>query len=158
MYPQLSFRANTRRRATPLLPNWNYSCRSVGTVSCALPVTTNVTISTSVSQIMCYWIAIFHLRQPLSFLSHSLYGMPEFAPLINVLFWGRCDFHICFSGRERLKFSLRKFYDWYWDLIKHNEVSVSQILHAILWHNHIQLHPLLIRHFTKSWPCYRNGP
>ena len=47
----LSLRSKTRRRATPLLPTWIYSCRSRGTVSCELPFTTNVTISTSISQI-----------------------------------------------------------------------------------------------------------
>ena len=33
-----------------LLPPWIYSCQSRVTVSCALPFTTNVTISTSISQ------------------------------------------------------------------------------------------------------------
>ena len=46
----LSLRSRTRRRATPLLPTWIYSCRSRVTVSCELPFTTNVTISTSISQ------------------------------------------------------------------------------------------------------------
>ena len=46
----LSLRSKTRRRATPLLPTWIYSCRSRVTVSCELPFTTNVTISTSISQ------------------------------------------------------------------------------------------------------------
>ena len=60
--------------------------------------------------------------------------------------------------RERLKSSLRKFYGRYGDLIKNYEVSLSQILHGILGHDHIQRHPPLIRHFTKSWPCYRAAP
>ena len=47
---QLRLRSKTRRRATPLLPTWIYSCRSRVTVSCALSFTTNVTISTSISQ------------------------------------------------------------------------------------------------------------
>ena len=46
----LSLRSKTRRRAIPLLPTWIYSCRSRMTVSCALPFTTNVTISTSILQ------------------------------------------------------------------------------------------------------------
>ena len=46
----LSLRSKTRRRATPLLPTWIYSCRSRVTVSCAFPFTTNETISTSISQ------------------------------------------------------------------------------------------------------------
>ena len=82
----LSLRSKTRRRATPLLPTWIYSCRSRVTVSCALPFTTNVTISTSISQNFRSWVAIFHLRQPMVFLSHSSYGMPGLAPLMNVLF------------------------------------------------------------------------
>ena len=39
---------------------------------------------------------------------------------------------------ERLKSSLRKFYCRYGDLIKHYEVSLSQMLHDILGHDHIQ--------------------
>ena len=46
----LCLRSKTRQRAKPLLPTWIYSCRSWGTVSCALPFTTNVTISTPISQ------------------------------------------------------------------------------------------------------------
>ena len=79
-------RSKTRRRATPLLPTWIYSCRSRVTVSCELPFTTNVTISTSISQTFRSWVAIFHLRQPMVFLSHNSYGMPGLAPLMNVLF------------------------------------------------------------------------
>ena len=56
------------------------------TVSCALPFTTNVTISTSISQTFRSWVAIFPLRQPMVFLSHSSYGMPWLAPLMNALF------------------------------------------------------------------------
>ena len=40
--------------------------------------------------------------------------------------------------RERLKSSLRKFYGRYGDLIKHYEVSLSQMLHDILGHGHLQ--------------------
>ena len=43
--------------------------------------------------------------------------------------------------RERLKSSLRKFYGRYGDLIKHYEVSLSQMLHDILGHGHLQWHP-----------------
>ena len=96
----LSLRSKTRRWATPLLPTWIYSCRSRATVSCALPYTTNVTISTSISQTFRSWIAIFHLRQSMVFLSHSSYGMPGLAPLMNVLFWGRRDFHLSSSDRD----------------------------------------------------------
>ena len=37
------------------------------TVSCELPFTTNVTISTSISQTFRSWVAIFHHRQPVVF-------------------------------------------------------------------------------------------
>ena len=96
----LSLRSRTRRRATPLLPTWIYSCRSRVTVSCALPFTTNVTISTSTSQTFRSWVAIFLLRQHMVFLSHSSYGMPGLAPLMNVLFLGRHDFHLSSSDRD----------------------------------------------------------
>ena len=81
----LSLRSKTRR-ATPLLPTWIYSCRSRVTVSCALPFTTNVMISTSISQTFRSWVAIFHLRQPMVFLYHSSYNMPGLARLMNALF------------------------------------------------------------------------
>ena len=139
----LSLRSKTRRRATPLLPTWIYSCRSKVTVSCEFPITTNVTISTSISQTFRSWVAIFHLRQPMVFLSHSSYGIPGLAPLMNVM--------------ERSKSSLRKFYGRYGDLIKHYEVSLSQMLHDILGHDHIQWYPQLIRHYTNLRTYCRTG-
>ena len=33
-------------------------------------------------------------------LSHNSYGMPGLAPLMNVSFWGRRDFHISSSDRD----------------------------------------------------------
>ena len=96
----LSLRSKIRPRATPLLPTWIYSCRSGGTVSCALPFTSNVTISTSISQTFRSWVAIFHFHQPMAFLSHSSYGMLGLVPLMNVLFEGRCDFPLSSSNRD----------------------------------------------------------
>ena len=96
----LSLRSKTWLRATPLLPTWIYSCRSRVTTSCALPFTIIVTISTSISQTFRSWVAIFHLRQPMVFLSHNSYGMPGLAPLMNVLFWGRGDFYLSSSDRD----------------------------------------------------------
>ena len=58
---------------------------------------------------------------------------------------------------ERLKSSFRKFYGRYGDLIKHYEVSLSQMLHYILGHDHIQCHPQLIRHYTNLRTYYRTG-
>ena len=46
----LNLRSKTRQRVTPLLPSVVYSCRSEGTVSCAFPFTTNVAVSTFMSQ------------------------------------------------------------------------------------------------------------
>ena len=96
----LSLGSKTRRRPTPLLPTWIYSCRLGGAVSCWLSFTTNVKISTSISQTFRSWVAIFHFRQPMAFLSYSSYGMPLLAPLMNVLFYGRRDFHLSSSDRD----------------------------------------------------------
>ena len=63
----LNLKSKTWQRATPLLPTWIYYCRSEGTVSCARPFTTNMTISTSISLTFRSWAAIFHLRQPMVF-------------------------------------------------------------------------------------------
>ena len=72
----------------------------------------------------------------------------------------RLSFKLLEQGydRGRLKSSLRKFYCRYRDLIKHYEVPLSQMFYGILGHDHIQWHPTLIRHFTKSWPCYNTRP
>ena len=96
----LSLRSKTRRRATLLLPTWICSCQSVGTVNFALRFTTNVTISISILQTFRSWVATSHLRPPMAFLSHNSSDTPGLAPLMNVLFWGRCDFPISFSGRD----------------------------------------------------------
>ena len=49
------------------------------------------------------------------------------------------------------------FYGRYGDLIKHYEVSLSQMLHDILGHDHIQWHTQLIRHYTNLRTYYRTG-
>ena len=67
---QLSLRSRTRRRATLLLSTWIYCCG--WTVSFALPFTTNVTISTFISQIFNSWVAIFHLGRIWHFISHFI--------------------------------------------------------------------------------------
>ena len=59
---------------------------------------------------------------------------------------------------ERLKSSLGKFYGRYGDFIKHYEVALSQMLHDILGHDHIQWHPQLIRYNTNLRTYYRTGP
>ena len=93
-------RSKTQSRAILLLPTWIYSCQSVGTVNFALHFTTSATISITILQTCRSWVATFLLRQPMAFLSHSSSDTPGLALLMNVLFWGRCDFPISFSGRN----------------------------------------------------------
>ena len=98
------------------IPTWISSCLSGGTVSCALALTTNATISTSISHNHRSWVAIFHLSQPMAFLSHISHCMPGLAPLMNVLFLGLCKLLEQVYVMERLKSSLGKLYCRYNDL------------------------------------------
>ena len=156
----LSLRSKTRRRATPLLPTWIYSCRSRMMVSCALPFTTNVTISTSISQTFHSWVVIFHLRQPMVFYL-TAHTVCQGLLLLWMLYSKSGALSSKLHGQgyvmERLKSSLRKFYGRYGDLIKHYEVSLYQMLGDILGHDHIQWHPQLIRHYTNLRTYYRTG-
>ena len=70
------------------------------TISCTLPFKTNETSSTSMSKAFRSWVTVFLLYQPMAFLSHSSYDMLGLAPLMNVLFWGRCDLQIIFLGSD----------------------------------------------------------
>ena len=96
----LNLRSKSRRRATLLLPTWIYSCQSVWTVNFTLPFTTSVTNLISILQTFRSWAATAHLRQPKAFLSYNSSDTPGLAPLMNVLFWGRCDFQISFLDRD----------------------------------------------------------
>ena len=58
---------------------------------------------------------------------------------------------------ERLKSSPMKFYGRYGDLINHYEVPLSQMLHDILGHDHVQWHPQLIIHYTNLRTYNRTG-
>ena len=53
--------------------------------------------------------------------------------------------------KERLKSSFVKFYGRYGNIMKFYEVSLSQMLHDILGHDHIQWHPRLIRIFKRDY-------
>ena len=113
--------------------------------------------------IPCTW-PLTKYRQSMAFLSYSSW----------IRYSRACSHYECFilttarlsykllgpQGyiRERLKSPLRKFFCRYWDLIKHNEVSLSQMLHDILGHDHKQWHPILFRYYTNLWPCYRIEP
>ena len=120
-----------------------------------------MTISTSISQTFRSWVS-------------NIPSSPAYGVFISQLirYARACTSYECFILRtvrlsskllgqgyvmERLKSSLRKFYGRYGDLIKHYEVSISQMLHDILGHDHIQWHPQLIRHNTNLRTYYRNG-
>ena len=109
-----------------------------------------------------------------SFLSSNIPSSPVYGVFISQLirYARACSSYECFILRsarlsskllrqgyvmEHLKSSLRKFYGRYGDLIKHDEVSLSQMLHDILGHDHIQWHPPLIRHYTYLRTYYRTG-
>ena len=51
-----------------------------------------------------------------------------------------------------------KFYGRYGDLNKHYEVSLSQMVHDILGHDHIHWRPQWIRPYTSLWPYYQTWP
>ena len=122
----LSLRSKTRQRATPLLPTYIYTYPSGGTISCALPCTTKKTISTSISQKFRSWVAIFHLHQPMAFLSHSSYSMPGLASLMNVLF-----FHL--SSSDSLKSSHSP--EVLWSIWESHQTFWSLPLKNVTWHS-----------------------
>ena len=96
----------------------------------------------------------FHITN-FPFLSSNIPTSPAYGVFISQLirYSRACSSSECFILRaarlsskllrqgyvmERLKSSPRKFYGRYGDLIKHYEVSLSQMLHDILGHDHIQ--------------------
>ena len=100
---------------------------------------------------------IFHVTN-FPFLSSSIPSSPVYGFFISQLirYAKACSSYECFilraarlsskllgqgHVREHLKSSLRKFYGRYGDLIKHYEVPLSQMLHVILGHDHLQWHP-----------------
>ena len=89
------------------------------------------------------------------FLSSNIPSSPAYGVFISQLirYAGAYSSYECFILRavrlsskllglgyvmERLKSSLMRFNGRYWDLIKHYEVSLSQMLHEILGHDHVQ--------------------
>ena len=94
----------------------------------------------------------FHITN-FPFLSSNIPSSPAYGVFISQLlrYARACSSYECFILRaarlslkllrqgyvmERLKSSLRTFYGRYGDLIKHYEVSLSQMLHDILGHDH----------------------
>ena len=133
-------------------------------ISYAIPFTTNVTISTSISQTVLSRVATFHLRIA------QAYGV-FISQLIR--YARACSSYECLILREtRLSCKLLGqgtfeivTQEVLWLIQCNMRISsiimkppLFQILHAILGHDHIQWHPPLIRHFTKLWPLYRTGP
>ena len=99
----------------------------------------------------------FHITN-FPFLSSNIPTAPAYGVFISQLirYARACSSYGCFILRatrlsnklleqgyvkERLKSSLRKFYGRYGDLIKQYEVSLTQMLNAILWPDHIQWQP-----------------
>ena len=108
------------------------------------------------------------------FLSSNIPSSPAYGIFISQLirYARACSSYECFILRaarlsskllgqgyviERLKSSLKKFNGRYGDLIKHYEVSLSEMSHDILGHDHIQWHTQLIRHYTNLRIFYRTG-
>ena len=152
----LSLRSRTRRRATPLLPTWIL----------LLLIESDGQLRTSLYDKRDDFN--FHITN-FPFLSSNIPSSPAYGVFISRLirYARSCSSYECFILRaarlsskllgqgyvmERLKSSLRKFYGRYGDLIKHYEVSLSQMLHDILGHDRIQWHPQLIRHYTICEP------
>ena len=111
----------------------------------------------------------FHITT-FPFLSSNIPSSPAYGVFISQLirYARACSSYECFILRaarlsakllgqgyvmERLKSSLGKFYD----LIKDYEVSLSQMLHDILWHDHVHRHPQLIRHYINLRTYYQTG-
>ena len=82
----MSLRSKTRRMATLLFSTLVYSIQSGGTISCAIPITTNVTISTSIAQNFHSSITIVYPRQPMAFYLTASYNIYLSVPLMNILF------------------------------------------------------------------------
>ena len=152
----MNLRSKTQRRAKLLLPTWICSRQSVGTVNFALPFTTSVTISISILQTFRIWEATSHLRPPMAYLSHNSSDTPGLAPLMNVLFWGRRDFPISFSGRDMSRNVWNRLLGSSMVgtgiLLNHMRSPLFRMLRDILDDDHIQWHPPLLGHDTYLWP------
>ena len=99
----------------------------------------------------------FHITN-FPFLGSNNQSSPAYGVFISQLirYARACSFYECFilraarlsskllgQGyvRERLKSSSESFMGGFGDLIKHYEVPISQMLHDILGHGHLQWHP-----------------
>ena len=166
MYPT-ELEIKTRLRATPLLPT------SASYFDLLLSIESDGQLRTALCDKRDDFN--FHITN-LPFLSCNIPSSPTYGVFNSQLirYARACSSYKCFILKaarlsskllgqgyvmERLKLSLRKFYGRYGDLIKHYEVSLglSQMLHDILGHVHIQRHTQLIRYYTNLRTYYRTG-
>ena len=95
-------------------------------VSFTLSSTTNEMILISSPQTFRFWVAIFHLRRPIAFLSLNLYDTPGLVPRMNILFWWPGDFPASYSKKipreslyiviQEVLWSIRESYCAIWSL------------------------------------------
>ena len=94
------------------------------------PLRKNVTISTSISETFRFWIAIFHLRHPMTFYYLTTHTVCRVCSSYERFIQKATRLSSKLLGQgyvgERLKSSPRKLYGRYGDLIKHFEVSLFQ--------------------------------
>ena len=117
----------------------------------------------SILQIFRSWVATSHLRPPMAFLSHNSSDTPGLAPVMDVLFWGRCDISISFSSRvykgtfvivsKEVLWSVRGSYKkTIWNPPLPNVTRHSG------WWPYTVTSSIEIGHFINFWPCNWSWP
>ena len=95
---------------------------------------------------------------PMVCLSHSSYGMPWLAPLWKFYSESGATFvKASWAGICQETFEIVP-YDFLWSIWGSHQTLWSPLLPNFTWHSGTRWHPALIRHFTKSWHCYRTWP
>ena len=79
----------------------------------------------------------------------GLYGEPIYYPTPNLQPPDPCNVTAHNQGYMVLPGNARINSTVLYNIIKHNDVSLSRMLHDILEHDHMQWHPPLIRHYTN---------
>ena len=130
-------------------------------VNCTLRSTTNEMISISTLQTFRSWVVIFHLRQPMAFLSLNLYDTPGLAPRMNVLFWGPGDFPVSYSNRDTSRNAWDR-YSWSFMvdtgiLFSNMKYPLSRLLNDILildqqWLPNQSDFPSISWPWCRAWP------
>ena len=107
-----------------------------------LPFTTNVTILTSTSQTFFSWVAIFHHRK-----------LTQYARACSSYECGATFMQASRAGirQETFKIVPQEVLWSIWGSHQTLWSPLSQMLHDILGHEHLQWRPSLISHFNKSW-------